>query len=497
VPTGDKLFDHFAAAAVARLKPVAAKPRKPGQSLPVILRPADTEGWAEGKSYTSLGYWQLEYWLGVAEYLATPKAAWATAHGAAQSGSPAPSGAPASPGSAGAGQGNPAARRTQPGQGVYPDPATEPLPRELLKPLLRQDELGYGTADSYLTLYEAELAAMDPQAAVAQREPMLAWLDKSIDMDPALSWSYYLRALHYLDSLPGEPVEWDNVAAALVAGNKAARNARPQPWPLSWAATHSASVKGAGCAELAGALIEAAREVQACVPVHEMIARSTRRVLARCAETGDPRLAQEWVAFLCRFGQMDEATLEDMQVAARALRLVAHYMSVDMPRGATWEQREDVFETQQWMIDSGLLVYQLERSLEQARLWRCAEYYRRDGVPAGEIAALGELKDYPASVPLGERWRCVYELRREEEEVLSTRYKRLLFDIARFDFATLRLPYELSPVNIPKREAPVIPDVGGLRGVPQPGASPPDGGTAAPGAQRQPGGGPAQPKPGG
>jgi hypothetical protein len=55
------------------------------------------------------------------------------------------------------------------------------------------------------------------------------------------------------------------------------------------------------------------------------------------------------------------------------------------------------------------------------------------------------------------RYRLAYDLRSAEREQLYDRFQRLLANLCRFDLPRMQLPYDLSPVNRPRRLPPVIP----------------------------------------
>jgi hypothetical protein len=323
-----------------------------------------------------------------------------------------------------------------------------------------QQAVDGGVADesAYLLLYEAELAAMDPRATVEQRRPMLALLDRAVSFGSGLSWGYYLRALHRLDVLKGESVDWQAVRADLQQGNTAQRNARPLAFPQSYVEEQLADEgRIAGSRVLAGAVLEYGGQVQAQIPLSRTVAHATRVCLAHCVEANDRELAGEMLRCLCRMAAVDAALPQDKLDAASLMRVIAFYLGTRIDYPATSQQREDVFEASRWMDDASAMARVAQDEEEQTRLSRLAFYQWLSATVFKRAGNSG--KTPPATPPFAPRYvlyQLAWELRVAERERIFERFNRLLADLGRFDFRTLSLPYDLSPVNRPKRLPPRI-----------------------------------------
>jgi hypothetical protein len=425
----------------------------------VLLEPGAVAAW-EPQYKDDPQYWQLRYWLGCAQYAVQGTVA--PNHSAAAAGSAAGTVVP----KAGAGGATPDA--------VAPDTAAQrqaadvpgQLPSSLLEPLRQAVAAGSADVDTLLLLYEGEIAAQDPAATVAQREPLLKLLDQAISYDPQLSWGYYLRAIHRLDALKGESVDWNSVRADLSAGNKAPRNARPLAFPHGYVESQIADGgKPAGGPVLAGAVLEYGALVQATAPLDKTVARAARFCLAHCTERSDTGLAGELQRALCRIAAVEETNPDEKLALSGPLRMMAYYIGVRVPYPPLWQQQEDSYQVQQWLNDAPFIARLICTEVEAERLSRLAPYAwldvgqgrRQQYIDSTSDADLRSAE--PKRVPAWVRYLLAYDLRLAEREQLYDRYQRLLANLCRFDLPRMQLPYDLSPVNRPRRLPPVIPTV--------------------------------------
>lgn len=452
-PTDSKLFDEFA----GRVKAKQGWRLYGGLGATgVLLEPDAVAAW-EPRYKDEPQYWQLRYWLGCASYAARN----------AKPPAPPPQ-APAKPQPAGSGTPGSVGGSEPPDVSAQRQEQNVPgrMPRELLAPLRQAVDAGSADEATLLLLYEGEMAAQDPAAKVAEREPLLKLLDQAIYYDPQHSWGYYLRALHRLDVLKGERVDWELVRADLAAGNKAKRNARPLAFPHGFVEDQIAHKgQAAGGPVLAGAVLDHGALVQAQIPLAEMVARATRIGLAHCIETGDFALAGELQRALCRIAAVDETNPDEKLALAGPLRMVAYYMGVRLPYPRTWQQQEDSYQVQQWLNDAPFIARLIRTEVEAQRLARLAPYAWLDPGPRQSVQFIDSTSDAdlralePGRVPAWVRYSAAYELRLAEREQLYDRFQRLLAGLHRFDLERMQLPYDLSPVNRPRRLPPVIPTV--------------------------------------
>ncbi len=447
-PTDNKLFNQFASSVRARQgwRLYGAL----GQTG-VLLAPEAVNSW-EAQYREDAQYWQLRYWLGCAQYAVSGAVAPQPLAAAAQPG--APQEQDAAPGAPVAETAVQRQAEDVPGQ----------LPRGLLEPLHHAVETGTADAATLLLLYEGELAAQDPAATVAQREPLLKLLDQATSYDPQWSWGYYLRALHRLDVLKGESVDWALVRADLIAGNKAQRNARPLAFPQGYVEDQIANHgQPAGGPVLAGAVLEYGARVQARIPLGATVARATRICLAHCTETGDTALAGAWLRTLCRIAAVDEANPDEKLALSGPMRMMAYYLGARAPYPPLWQQQEDSYQVQQWLNDAPFIARLISTEIEAERLSRLGPYSwldwgrakRQQYIDSTSEADLRQAE--PQHVPAWVRYALAYDLRSAERERLYDRFGRLLANLCRFDLPRMELPYDLSPVNRPRRLPPVIP----------------------------------------
>jgi hypothetical protein len=448
-PSGNGMYDQFAQAVRARqaLRLYGGLGR-----TGVLLEPASVAAW-EAQYADEPSYWQLRYWVGMARYVEQREAA-AT-----------PPGANAKP--------EEPSTLTPYQQRQLAEKAAL-LPRELLDPLQHAIDENIADAAAYLLAYEGELAAMDPAATVEVRAPMLKLLDRALDIHPDWSWGYYLRALHRLDVLKGEAVDWVAVRSDLIAGNAAERNYRPLAFPQSYVEEQLADRgQPAGDEVLAGAVLDCGAQIQELAPLERTVSRTTLILLEHCAQEQDLQLVGEWARCLCRISALNEATPKEKAGFAAALRMVARYLNTRFPAAPTSEQRQDVYEVSRWMNDAPYVAELLAQQAGQVQLdWLEQRRWPSPGCCATQLQPKPELARAAAGIMRSDYYHSVYTLRGIIREELFPKFDRLVTSAARFDFYQLRLPYDLSPVNIPK-------DRPGIAGIPAAQQAPAAGASAA------------------
>lgn len=453
-PSGNKLYDRFAAAVRARQGLSLYGGCSEGGPL---LAAGTVQAW-EAQFKDEPQYWQLRYWLGMAEYASQQAAAASELqpqtldeNQPAQQAANQPAKATPAKEQAEGASANAASSAPQPQRVAVKQP--DLLPHTLLDPLLQAVKNGSADEKVYLLLYEAQLAAMDPDATVEQRQPMLALLNKAIDFGSGRSWGYYLRALHHLDVLKGESVDWPAVRADLDSGNQAQLNARPLAFPHSYVEEQLAGrARAAGSQVLAGAVLAHGAQVEALTPLSRTLARTTRICIAHCIEANDQGLAGAMMRCLCRMAAAEDALPQEKLEAAGLLRVIAYYLGTRIDSPVTWQQREDVFEAIRWMDDASCMGRVALDQLEQTRMSHLAFYLWLSSASPKITGKRGW--PLPAAPPLTPRYiqyKIAFEMRYTGRELTFERFDRLLARLSRFDLTTLSLPYDLSPVNQPKR----------------------------------------------
>jgi hypothetical protein len=184
----------------------------------------------------------------------------------------------------------------------------QPLAPGFSKPvdLLRESQKrGIASSNTLLLLYnqlrQEDNAALDaytgndgPALMHEQEQRELELLNAAVAAGPDQAWTYYTRAQYWMELGSQDLVQQD-----LTAGNLAAQNVFPRPWPLPLLASAPGEKTPPGGAAVCGALWMAA--ISYPLPNYIRIKDHLREAFV-CENLGGGGELEAWHQFACRFG---------------------------------------------------------------------------------------------------------------------------------------------------------------------------------------------------